>query len=307
MSLSIINPSISEYQRELALLIQHHTPSDGAHPSAVPSLFFRRSSHVLEPRHSINVPSLCIIVQGSKTATVGGDSYTYDPASYLVTPVHLPIIGKITEASPQAPYLSLQLNFTPDLILDIVKGNQPQWNGKTGRGIIVSQSTPSLLDAVLRLVKLVETPEDIPVLAPLIIREVLYRVLQGEQGASITQFAFTGSHAYRISEAIQWINHDYAKPLLIEELAKEVNLSPSALHKHFKKVTAMSPLQYQKAIRLQVARRLLLTEFLDAADAGFRVGYESPSQFSREYARMFGRPPISDVKHMRDSINSPAT
>ncbi|KWX72736.1 AraC family transcriptional regulator [Paenibacillus jilunlii] len=307
MSLSIINPSISEYQHELALRIQRHTPSDGVHPSAVPSLFFRRSSYMLEPRHSINVPSLCIIVQGSKTATVGTESYTYDPASYLVTPVHLPVIGKITEASPQVPYLSLQLNFTPEIILDIVKGNPPQWDGTTGRGIIVSKSTPPLLDAVLRLVKLEDTPGDIPILAPLITREVLYRVLQGEQGASITQFAFIGSHAYRISEAIQLINRDYAKPLLIEELAKEVNLSPSALHKHFKKVTAMSPLQYQKAIRLQVARRLLLTEFLDAADAGYRVGYESPSQFSREYARMFGLPPISDVKHMRDSINDPVT
>ncbi|KWX71574.1 AraC family transcriptional regulator [Paenibacillus riograndensis] len=307
MSLSIINPSILEYQHELALRIQRHTPSDGVHPTAVPSLFFRRSSYVLEPRHSINVPSLCIIVQGSKTATVGTESYTYDPASYLVTPVHLPIIGKITEASPQAPYLSLQLNFTPDIILDIVKGNPPQWNGKTGRGIIVSKSTPPLLDAVLRLVKLADTPGDIPTLAPLITCEVLYRVLQGEQGASITQFAFIGSHAYCVSEAIQLINRDYAKPLLIEDLAKKVSLSPSALYKHFKKVTAMSPLQYQKAIRLQVARRLLLTEFLDAADAGYRVGYESPSQFSREYARMFGLPPISDVRHLRGSINGPAT
>jgi hypothetical protein len=201
--------------------------------------------------HIINTPSLCIIAQGSKTATLAEESYRFDPATYLVTSVHLPIVGKITQASPQVPYLSLQLAFSADVILDIVKETNQKWNGKTGRGILVNQSTPSLLDAILRLVKLLDSPGDIPILAPLIIREILYRVLQGEQGALIKQFAVIGSHAYCVSKAIHLINRDYSKPLLIEELAKEVNMSPSSLHKHFKKVTAMSPLQYQKVIRLK--------------------------------------------------------
>jgi AraC-like DNA-binding protein len=305
MNQLIAPPAIAAYQQELAMLIQRHSPSDGTHASALPELRFRRSSHVSEPIHTINMPSLCVIAQGSKTATLAGESYRYDPATYFVSSVHLPIIGKITEATPQVPYLSLQLDFNADIILDIVKETNQKWNGKTERAILVNKFTPPLLDAILRLVKLLDTPGDIPILAPLIIREILYRVLQGEQGELIKQFAYIGSQAYRISKAIHLINSDYSKPLLIEELAKEVNMSPSSLHKHFKKVTTLSPLQYQKILRLQVARRLLLTESLDAADAGFRVGYESPSQFSREYARMFGRPPSSDVKHLRNLLNVP--
>jgi AraC-like DNA-binding protein len=296
-------PAISAYRQELAMLIQRHSPSDGTHASAVPVLFFRRSSHVSEPTHTVNMPSLYVIAQGSKTATLAEESYQFDPTTYLVTSVHLPVIGKITDASPQVPYLSLQITFSEDVILDIVKETNQTCKEKTGRGILVNQSTPLLLDAILRLVKLLDTPGDIPFLAPHIIREILYRVMQGEQGALIKQFAIIGSYAHGISKVIHLINRDYSKPLLIEELAKKVNMSPSSLHKHFKKVTAMSPLQYQKVIRLQKARRLLLTETLGAADAGFRVGYESPSQFSREYTRMFGRPPMSDINHLRNSVN----
>ncbi len=167
------------------------------------------------------------------------------------------------------------------------------------RGLLVNKTNSLLLDAVLRLVRLLDTPQDIPVLSPLIIREILYRILQDEQGDLISQFAIIGSHAQGIAKAIRLISQDFSKPLRIEELAKEVNMSSSALHNQFKKVTAMSPLQYQKLIRLQEARRLLLSETSEAATVGFQVGYESPSQFSREYARMFGLPPISDVKRLR--------
>ncbi|WP_226002150.1 AraC family transcriptional regulator [Paenibacillus sp. BJ-4] len=290
---------------ELIYLIQRHAPSDGTHASAIPELRFRRASHVSEPKHTVNSPSLYMIAQGSKTATLAGENYIYDPTSYLVSSVHLPVIGKITQASPQLPYLSLQLSISPDIILEIIKESDPQWNEKTGRGILVNQSNPLLLDALLRLIKVLDTPKDIGFLAPLIIREILYRVLQGEQGALIRQFAVVGSYAHSISKAIHLINRDYAKPLVIEQLAKEVNMSSSSLHKHFKKVTAISPLQYQKVIRLQAARRLLLSDGLAAADASFRVGYESPSQFSREYSRMFGRSPMNDVKHLRDAISVP--
>ncbi|MNC05191.1 HTH-type transcriptional regulator CdhR [compost metagenome] len=296
-------PEISAHLQELILLTQRQTPSDGTHASAVPELCFRRASHLSEPVHTVNLPSLYVVVQGSKTATLAGENYLYDPTTYMVTSVHLPVVGKITQASPQLPYLSIQLTISPDVILDIVQKSSSQWNGKTGRGILVSQSDPPLLDGLLRLVRLLDTPGDIEFLAPLITREIFYRVLQGEQGALIRQFAIAGSYANSISKAIHLINRDYAKPLVIEELAKEANMSTSSLHKHFKKVTAISPLQYQKAIRLQTARRLLLSEGLEAAEAGFRVGYESPSQFSREYVRMFGRPPMNDVKHLRNTLS----
>jgi len=173
------------------------------------------------------------------------------------------------------------------------------------RGLYVSQTNSLLLDAVVRLVHLLESPQDVPVLAPLVIREILYRILQGNQGESLKQLVMTGSHSNRIAEVIKRIKQDYDKPLRIEELSKLANMSPSSLHRHFKEVTAMSPMQYQKQLRLQESRRLLLSESADAADVGFQVGYESPSQFSREYARLFGLPPISDIKRLRSDQDHP--
>ncbi|MBB3131182.1 AraC-like DNA-binding protein [Paenibacillus rhizosphaerae] len=296
---------MNQHVSELARLIARYALVDGVHTTAIPGLCFRRLSKESEPTHTINMPSLYIIAQGSKTAALAGDSFLLEPGTYMVTSVHLPVIGKIIEASPEIPYLSLALTLSPDVLVDINKKSSPspQEKGETGgRGILVQPSTPPLLDAVLRLVRLLETPADIEMLAPLVIREIFYRVLQGEQGALIRQFAVIGSYAQGISSAIHRINRDYSQPLVIEALAAQVNMSPTTFHKQFKRVTAMSPLQYQKTIRLQTARRLLLTEGLDAATAGFRVGYESPSQFSREYARLFGRPPMSDVQHLRDSL-----
>lgn len=293
-----MNQLVSELARQIA----RHTPMDGAHKTEIPELCFRRASQESEPTHTVNMPSLYMIAQGSKTATLAGESFLFDSGKYMVTSVHLPVIGKITHASPQMPYLSLELTLSPDVILDINKKSSTQKRGETGRGILVNPSTPPLLDAILRLVNLLDTPTDIEMLAPLIIREIFYRVLQGEQGELIRQFAVIGSYAQGISNAIHLINRDYSKPLVIEELAKKVSMSPTSLHKHFKRVTGMSPLQYQKIIRLQTARRLMLTEGLDAATAGFRVGYESPSQFNREYARLFGRPPMRDINHLRESF-----
>lgn len=290
---------------ELARQIARHAPVEGVYATAIPELCFRRASLESEPTHTLNMPSLYLIVQGSKTAALAGDSFLLVPGTYMVTSVHLPVIGKIIEASPERPYLSLALTLNPDVIVDINKKSSPnpKERGKTsGRGILVNESPSPLLDALLRLVHLLDTPADIDMLAPLVIREIFYRVLQGEQGERIRQFAVIGSYAQSISSAIHLINHNYAQPLVIEELAAQIGMSPTTFHKQFKRVTAMSPLQYQKTIRLQSARRLLLAEGLDAATAGFRVGYESPSQFSREYARLFGRPPMSDVQHLRDLL-----
>ncbi|MBY7737465.1 MULTISPECIES: AraC family transcriptional regulator [Paenibacillus] len=285
---------------ELAKQIARHTSTDGLHQTAIPELCFRRTSAETEPTHTLNMPSLYVIAQGSKTVTFVGESFICDSSSYMVASVHLPVIGKITHASPQLPYLSLQLTLSPDVIIDISKKSSSQKKGDTGRGILVNPSTSFLLDAILRLVNLLDSPTDIEILAPLYIREIFYRVLEGEQGTLLRQFVVIGSYAQGISNAIHVINRDYSEQLVIEELAKKVNMNPTTFHKHFKRVTGMSPLQYQKIIRLQSARRLMLKEGYDAATAGFRVGYESPSQFNREYARLFGRPPMRDISHLRD-------
>ncbi|KIL38975.1 AraC family transcriptional regulator [Gordoniibacillus kamchatkensis] len=290
--------------QQLALLIRRHAPAGGTHRTAIPSLSLMHATHLSEPLESVYKPSICVVAQGAKMATLAGETYRYDPSTYLVTSVELPIMGTIVEASPEIPYLSLKLSFDVDVILEFVeKTNHPAFvSAEAGRGIAVSQTSPVLLEAIVRLMQLLDAPEDIPVLAPLVIREVLYRMLQGEQGALLYQFAISGSHAYNIAQAIRLINRQYDRPLAVEQLAKSVNMSISAFHKHFKRVTAMSPLQYQKTVRLQEARRLMLTEAVQASDAAFRVGYESPSQFSREYARMYGRPPMLDVQELRGSI-----
>lgn len=301
---NIKNYKLCSQQRRLASLVEKFTYRDGFQSTDIPSLDLIRASNISEPLHSIYIPSICVIVQGAKTVILGKESYRYDASSYLVASVNLPIIGKIIEATPDQPYLCVRLSFNSDQILDIIKESKQDFEEKPGleRGLTVTKGNSLLLDALLRLVSLLETPEEIPVLAPLFIREILYRVLQDKHGYILKQFAVIGSHARAISKAINLINNNFEKPLRIDELAKEINMSSSSLHHCFKKVTAMSPLQYQKQIRLQEARRLLLSEVLEAAEAGYKVGYESPSQFSREYARMFGLPPISDIKRLKDSI-----
>ncbi|GMK40827.1 hypothetical protein PCCS19_38830 [Paenibacillus sp. CCS19] len=239
-------------------------------------------------------------------STLADESYRYDPSTYVVTSVELPVISKVIEASPAVPYLSLKLSFDIDIILDLVHAmDQPiQSPVNPTRGIMLNRTSPELLEAIVRLLQLLDRPIDIPILSPLIIREILYRVLQGGQGGLIQQFAVLGSQAHSIATAIRQIVRQYDEPLEIEQLAKSVNMSTSAFHKHFKRVTAMSPLQYQKTIRLQNARHLMLAESFHASDAAFRVGYESPSQFSREYARMYGRPPMLDIQELRNSVTS---
>lgn len=292
--------------QKLVALVRHHAQSNGIHQTRVPSLTLMHATKISELMESIYTPSICVVAQGAKTATLAGETYRYDPLSYLVTSVALPISGRIVEASPEIPYLSLKINFDTDVILDIVQemSRPTSVPVEACRGINVSKTSPALLESLVRLMELQSVPEDIPILAPLVIREILYRVLQGEQGALIRQFAIIGSHAHKIAQAIQMINQHFNRSLVIEQIAASVNMSTSAFHKHFKRVTAMSPLQYQKTIRLQEARRLMLTETIQAAEAAFLVGYESPSQFSREYARMYGRPPMLDVQKLRGSIVS---
>ena len=290
--------------QQLAQFILRHAPMNGTHPTSMPSLSLMHAVHLSEPLEAVYKPSICVVAQGAKMAMLAGKSYRYDPSSYLVISVELPIIGRIIEASPDEPFLSLKLSFDNDAILDIVKeSNRPvAAASETVRGITVNQTSHALLDALIRLMHLLDSPEDIPVLSPLVIREILYRVLEGEQGALLRPFVVAGSHSNNIAQAIRRINRQFDQPLVIEQIANTVNMSASAFHKHFKRVTTMSPLQYQKTVRLQEARRLMLSETVPASEAAFRVGYESPSQFSREYARMYGRPPMHDIKDLRETI-----
>jgi AraC-like DNA-binding protein len=292
-------------QVELAKLIDRHTGRDGTHATAIPSLFFSRYSNVTEPNYGVYNPSLCIVVQGLKEVLLAEERFRYGPADYLVASVNLPITGQVTEASSEIPYLALKLEFTPSQILDVLRDSQIGVDKKENakRGMYVSRIEPSLLDAVTRLARLLDNPKDISVLGPLFTKEIIYRVLQGEHGGTLKQMAIEGSSTNQISDVIEHIMKNYDRSFKIEELAEIANMSVPTLHRHFKEVTAMSPIQFQKQLRLQEARRLLLSESTDAADVAFRVGYESPSQFSREYSRMFGLPPKEDIKRLRENYD----
>ena len=292
---------------EMAALIGRHTAGDGCHPTALGSLALNRGSAPTEPAAVVCEPSLCLIAQGSKEVILGDEVYVYDPAHFLLVAVGLPIFGRVTQASPGEPYLSLRLGldmrqvgeFLMDADLPALAQAPP------ARGLTVSVTDPPLLDAVTRLVALLDRPQDIPIMAPLIHREITYRLLVGEQGPRLRQMAVEGGQAQRIAQAIEWLRRRFDQPFQIEEVARAAHMSPSALHHHFKQVTAMRPVQYRKQLRLQAARRLMFGEGLDAASAGYRVGYESPSQFSREYRRLFGRPPRLDLVALRAAPPSP--
>lgn len=289
-------------RRELLERAGRLVNEDGIHSTAVTGLYMIRETEISQPLSTMYEPSLCLVLQGAKSVTLQKEQYRYDASSYLLVSVHLPTKGQIVEASQEKPYLCVKMTFGADDIWQLLQdlGSRDEGvNRESRRGLAVGRLQFELADAVLRLVRLLDRPADIPVLAPMIRREILYRLLQDEQGHMLRDFAAGGSPVRRIARVIGHIRVNYAHPLPVAELARLANMSVSALHSHFKEVTGMSPLQYQKLIRLQEARRLLLADACDAAEAGFRVGYESPSQFSREYARLFGLPPASDRKRLQ--------
>lgn len=288
-------------QQELVQTIERFAREDGSSETAVPGLMLFRTSRPSEPLHCLYEPALGLVVQGRKKVLLGEETYYYGPSQFLMVSVDVPVIGQVIEASVDVPYLSLRLDLDPKeisaLLMDLDAPSQTA--RPCPRCVMVNDLEAPLRDAVLRLLRLLDTPEDIPVLLPLIRREILYRLLRGSYGAQLRQMASTGSQGHRIGRAVNWLRQNFHQPLQIERLAREVNMSTSALHHHFKAVTAMSPLQFQKQLRLQEARRLMLVESLDAASAGGRVGYESPSQFSREFKRYFGRTPSEEVQAAR--------
>jgi AraC-like DNA-binding protein len=263
------------------------------------------------PRNSgpgVYGPAFCVIAQGTKEVLLGENRYRYDPARYLVSTAALPVAAHVTEASREKPYLGLLLRLDPALVGSVVvEASQPAPRGKAPvTAIGVSLLDAGLLDAVLRLVRLVESPDDARILGPLVKREIVYRLLKGEQSDRLHHVSAVGGHAHRIGQAIERLRGDFDRTLRVEDVARELGMSVSSFH-HLKAVTAMSPLRFQKQIRLQEARRLMLAEDLDATSAGCRVGYGNVSHFNRDYKRLFGAPPARDAERLRDGAGGSTT
>jgi AraC-like DNA-binding protein len=246
-------------------------------------------------------PRICVIAQGAKRVLLGDETYVYDPQHFLITSVDLPTVAEIIEASREKPYQGLILNIDQREISQLMVDSNlpPPRPQQSSRGMATGEVTLPMLSTFQRLIDLLAEPKDIPILAPVIQREIFYRLLVSDQGARLRQMASTGSQSQQIARAIQWLKSNFTQPLRIDDLATQVNMSTSTFHHHFRSVTAMSPLQYQKWLRLNEARRLMLAEKQDATTAAFQVGYESPSQFSREYGRLFGAPPLRDITSLR--------
>lgn len=254
----------------------------------------------------IQEPAVCLIVQGNKRVLLGDEEYFYDKDHYLITSVDLPVVAQILEASKDNPYMGLTLKLDRKKIAEMLLEDHLSLSKKRNadRGLAVSRLELPIAQAFLRLVKLLDHPEDIPVLAPLVQQEILYRLLTGEQGIRLQQISMVGSHSHQISRAIDWLKENYAQSFKIDDLAALSGMSTSSLHHHFRAMTAMSPLQFQKRLRLNEARQRMLMEQKDATTAAFEVGYESPSQFSREYSRLFGAPPSRDIKRLLESATN---
>ena len=290
-------------QAELADRVARKTPAPGLNDTCVPGLSLIRATAPSQPLPSVYHPSLCVVVQGRKRALLGDEVYVYDPLNYLVVSMTLPITGQIIDASPQQPYLCLRVDIDPAQVASLLAQLPPSLPAPEAatRPLFLARTSAPLLDAVLRLARLLDMPEEAGVLAPLALREIHYRVLTGELGGRLRQLCEVDGPSQRIARAIELVKARYAETLRIEELAAAAHMSPSALHQRFKAVTTLSPLQFQKQLRLQEARRLMLGEGMEAAAAGHRVGYESPSQFSRDYRRLFGAPPRREIASARSA------
>ena len=284
---------------ELVGRIATALPEDGR-LEPLPGLHLYRSASTRERLESVSEPAFCVIAQGSKEVFLGDERYHYDTAHYLLVTAALPTVGQVLEATKERPYLSLRLVLEPTLVSSIMlEADYPAQKSRANvRAINVSALEPGLLDAALRLMRLLDTPKDAPFLAPLIAREIVYRLLQGEQGERLRHIAVSNGETHRVIKAIGRIRENFDQLLNMESVAQELGMSVSSFYHHFKAVTAMSPLQFQKRLRLQEAKRLMLGEDLGAASAGYRVGYEDASHFNRDYKRHFGRPPVRDVRRL---------
>lgn len=283
----------------LATLIERHTPGTGISGTAIRRLSLIRADQPSLPIPSVYEASLCLIAQGSKRVSLGDHDVVYDASRYLLVSVDLPLVGLVLEASPEAPYLCCKIDLDLPALADLLIAEGEAGPQHDLPALAVYPGYADLIDAACRLVKLLDRPESIAALAPLVEREILYRLLTGPHGATLRRMAKGDSHLGQISRAIARIRSGFDRQLRIEDIADAAGMSPSSLHAHFKAVTRMTPLEYQKQLRLQEARRLMMAEGASAGSAGFAVGYESPSQFSREYRRLFGAPPRQDVERLQ--------
>ncbi len=267
-----------------------------------PGVYIYHSAKPTECVPSVFKPAFCVIAQGSKSVLLNDESFDYDSGHYLISTLDLPIVSNVVEASREKPYLNLRIDLDPTLVASVMmeSGIKVKKSDAAVKAMDVSSLDADLLDAVVKLVRLLDTPEEMKVLASLIIREIVYRLLKGAQGARLSHLITTEGDASRVSTAVKKLREKIDQPLKVEDLARELGMSVSGFHHHFKAVTAMSPLQYQKQIRLQEARRLMLGGGMDVASASFRVGYEDPSYFSRDYKKLFGAPPQRDIAKLRN-------
>lgn len=286
---------------ELVDRITRALPEDGKRDALGGLFYLHRESSPTEPLHAVSYPSVCVMAQGAKVLHLGDADHRYDPFHYLLITAELPVSSEIVEASEETPYLSMVLRLDPETVGQVmIEAGEAGGGGRSEPlALDVSPLGEDLLDAALRLVRLIEAPEEAGVVAPLVMREIVFRLLRGAQGDRLRQVAALGGHDSRVAPAIRRLHEAYAEALPVEELAEAVGLSASRFHHHFKAVTGMTPLQFQKQLRLQEARRLLVADDLDAATVGYRVGYASASHFSRDYKRMFGAPPLRDAERLR--------
>ncbi|MEX3776522.1 AraC family transcriptional regulator N-terminal domain-containing protein [Pseudomonas sp. MYb118] len=285
----------------LASNIDPRVSQAGDFATSIPGLSLFRRDQPVEPAVCMVEPSLILVARGEKRLWVGGEGYRYDSAGFLITSLDLPANSEVMAASTGEPCVGLVLKLDVPMLAEVIaKGGMPATRSRTiDKGVGFGTMTAALEEALNRLLTLLDEPEAIPVLAPLILREVHYRLLRSDQAARLRQITAVDGQGYRIAKAIDWLKLNYSIPLRIDELAARVQMSPPTFHHHFRQLTAMSPLQYQKWLRLNEARRLMLSERLDVSRAAFAVGYESPSQFSREYGRMFGSAPRNDIATLR--------
>jgi AraC-like DNA-binding protein len=294
--------------RRLASLLANYTPHDGAFQLRLPGTWAVRLSRMThEASYATLGPALCVAAQGAKVVMLGRDVLEYDPAHLLVFAVDLPVASQVTRASRKDPYLGFVMDLDPARIAELAHRVYPRGIPKASDigGLFAGRTTDGIVDAVSRLLELLAHPEDANLLGPLVVDEILIRLLRTPIGRRVAQIGNPKSGVRQIAEAVSWIRAHFAQPVTVEDMASSVHMSASSFHQRFKAITSMSPLQYQKVLRLHEARRLMLFQSMDASDACRRVGWVSPSQFSREYSRFFGSAPVRDIARLREEGFAP--
>ena len=301
------HPQAPELRLELARKIALFVGTSENLATEIPGLSLHRRTSVTAPCSMTYEPGVIVIAQGRKRVELGRTAFLYDSSRFLLTSVDLPVVSRVLEASEQVPCLALALKLDIPTVRELLTREEIHVAGAPpdSPGMATAETTVPFLSAFIRLLDLLETPQDIPFLSGQTQREIIYRILRSAEGARLRSIATLGEQSHRTARAVAWIRANYAKPLRVEELAEIAGMGVSTLHHHFRVLTAMSPLQYQKHLRLQAARARMLVEGVDAASAAFEVGYESASQFSREYSRFFGQPPMRDVRTLRAPNSQP--